>query len=196
MRTIMVLCTMVVAASSASAQGARVQGDLYLVTVAGEVRQGAANEVALVSRSVDPAEWGALCARQAREVLAATAAGIDSVGSANVSSALRLQMMRELTAFTDELRSGHNSERVAWLKSSATATSATGMNAHYDISQVPEGAYWLVAEMKLAGAAGYWMVPIDLGPGDKAVVDLDNTNMLPEGEFPCDAFPEGGPRAP
>jgi hypothetical protein len=184
------------------AQTATLRGDVYLVTRGGEVRQGAANEVALIPRSPDIEEgWVDMCARQ-REAFQQWDSGQDAkrkelealvqrAQGADEEIAARRLLQNHLGNTLAELGARIREEaaaRAQWIRSAAETRGSTGMQAHYQV-QVAPGDYWVFAEMRLGEEVNRWLVPIALTSGAESRVDLDNNNLLGPTMFGCDHNP-------
>jgi hypothetical protein len=184
------------------AQTATLRGDVYLVTRGGEVRQGAANEVALIPRSPDIVEgWVDMCARQ-REAHQQWESGQDAkrkelealvqrAQGADEEITARRILQDHLSNTLAELGARIREDAAArgqWIMSVAVTRGPTGMQAHYRV-QVPPGDYWVFAEMRLGEEVNRWLVPVALTSGAESRVDLDNNNLLGPRMFNCDHNP-------
>ncbi|MEQ1856162.1 MAG: hypothetical protein ABL963_06825 [Longimicrobiales bacterium] len=169
---------------------ATIEGDLYLLTRGGEIRQGAANEVALIERRPLIAErWGAICEAQAAVRVEAdnrsSTQMIDSINQLPPNQrgpALQEAIVRNearMEALMAEVRQKRD-ERFAFLRSLAIRQAPTGMQAHYRM-EAPPGDYWLFAVMMLGDVPNIWLHPVTLTGATPLTVDLDNTNVEPTG---------------
>jgi len=157
--------------SGLSAQS-RIEGDLYLLSSSGEVKPGAANEVALIPRGPAVVEaWRAMCEDQEAE-------------SERVNSAIEGRDPREGLAMLLAMVGLQRDEKFELLRSLSTVRSGTGMAAHYEI-EAPQGDYWLFATMPLGDVVHSWLHAVTLS-GAAQRVDLDNGNVSTGGQLACD----------
>jgi len=154
-----------------------IEGDLYLLTQSGDVRAGAANEVALIPRVAAVAErWSALC-REQDETFQALNAQLD----ARLAATPRADQLRVGQANLAELLAAarrHGDERDILIRSMAVARAGTGMQAHFRM-EAPPGSYWLFAKMNLGEVPYVWFVPVVMRDGESIRLDLDNNNLRP-----------------
>lgn len=176
--------------SPLGAQTATVEGDVYLVTRGGDVKKGAAREVALIPANAALADdWEALCGEQ--EQTSRTFTELPEPETVEETE----RRVSELLA----LFAAQGQERAAIVRKAAVATAPTGMDAHYEVEVAP-GLYLLFAEMTLPAAnqvrgisvpdnTHRWLVPITLEPNESLRLDLDNKNLMESRAFNCDHNP-------
>jgi len=188
--------------SALAAENGIIQGDVYLVTRSGEVRQGAANQIFLIPRDIDLSEeWRNVCSSQKADFDAIQANNnqrsaeldrlVDTASSSSVAQRYREDYIEHLeyslSSLQDAVRT-QSRERTEWIISKAQSQAPTGMRAHYEFSLAP-GLYWLFAEMQLGSNFNRWLVPIEIESGDALTLDLDNNNLLAPTKFNCDNQP-------
>lgn len=173
-----------------------IEGDLYFVTQAGEIRQGAANTVYLIPKSAQLiSSFDELCSKQEErsreslaqqksteqelERLAITAGPRQSEHMANYSAFLQ----KSLNTLQSEISRDYDEKKQLFTSLSANQV-ATGMQAHYRF-ETEAGSYWIYAMMKVGAAETLWLVSADIEANAKKNIDLDNNNALPQGALSC-----------
>lgn len=191
----LLLCNVVQAAEFGS-----VEGDMYLVTQSGEVKQGAANQVYLIPQKQNYSNlYTELCDQQ-KEASSSIQAENNRLGEEfksridNATGSSQQQQLR--SEFIEHLEFSLNSltsiiriqaeERSTWIRLLAVNSLSTGMRAHYSL-ETEAGDYLLFAEMQLGNNSNRWLVPISVTTGNSLTVDLDNNNLIPSGKFNCDS---------
>lgn len=158
---------------------ASVEGDVYLLNRGGDVKPGAANEIALLRiDNVLREKWKALCESQA-ESFRARHVIRDSIEKTLKSPQEKLDFIDATLKWMGESVAENRRERAALLKSNAVALSPTGMKAHYEFRNVAAGEYWLFGEMSLGDMPYWWLHRLTLKSGESQRIDLDNTRVLP-----------------
>lgn len=160
----------------------RIEGDLYLVTKSGDVKRGAANEVALFKfRFVKGDEFRRFCAEQKARILEAHPGfAIDSfevllgTGKAVAAKAM-LDAAGVSLAKSMTVRQQAIEEEAAFLQTLADQTAPTGINGHYVFERVPPGKYFLFATMSLGDQYYHLQEIVQVNAGAKASKDLDNS---------------------
>ena len=167
-------------ATTLEGQSASIDGDLYLITEAGDIVPGAANLVGLISRSTNVRQaYLDLC-----EVQIANVESMDTRIKATVDSLSTIDRDKAIIFATasigvlEALFLEHREAVVDLLLAHASYSSKTGMAAHYSMADVEPGNYYLFAQMTLRKVPYSWYVPVDLAVGDELKLDLDNTNVL------------------
>lgn len=130
------------AAGSVQAQGATVEGDVFLATNAGAVMKGAALTVRLAPVTPQLAQTIVGACEAGEKALASPPSGIAAVAPNDppflVEKKRETHAMSAAAIARDRLR--------VVLDSSAARTARTGMDAHYRFADVPAGRYVMSAE--------------------------------------------------
>lgn len=187
--------------SAQSSKTATIEGDLYVLTVGGDVKKGAANTVYLLRRdSASLAPMIATCQRaKLSDVRAAAGDSIAAIMLRAIRVAPRAgfdTVARNATVSASVERSKAASEYADLKVQAARAavqTSGTGMAAHYKLSAVPFGQYLLFAEMQLENRRYRWWTSIDVTTPGPITRDLDNS-QLGDDDMICPPPPPPPPR--
>ena len=178
-------------AASGGARGS-VQGDVYLVTKAGDVKRAAGNTVYLIPESagtaiLSPEE----CTARSQLADVASAGARLATSSARVErlapgeapagvadTAARRTAVDSTSADSAAARAG------AYLRAGVQASAPTGVNAHYQFTGVRPGRYYLLAETEIDSSHYQWLTAVALRPGQRLTRDLD-TSVASEGRVYC-----------
>ena len=83
---------------------------------------------------------------------------------------------RSMKLMLSAAKGAMDSVRNAWY-SHAVSVVSSGVSAHFRISGIRPGAYFLAAEWSLASDRHDWVVPISINRGANLLLDLDNSNV-------------------
>lgn len=178
----------------AAGGGARgsVQGDVYLVTKAGDVKRAAGDTVYLIPESagtviLSPEE----CTARTR------LADLASVGARVATSSARVERLlpgetpsgladtaSRRTAVDSTSADSAAARASAYLRAGVQASSPTGVNAHYQFTGVRPGRYYLLAETDIDSSHYQWLTSVAVRPGQRLARDLDNS-VVSEGRVYC-----------
>lgn len=172
---------------------ARLQGDLYLRTVSGDVTRGAAARVALVPAGASyQAWWKAACDSsdvESRRKEATDSVSRTRMGLEEQMAFLQSRITQLPLEFRDELQ-----QRIDSLGSLATKAARADVTGHYRIDSIPPGDYWVSAGLTLGQLVYQWWIPITVHPADSTRLDLDNSNALGR-PIQCPQVPPTFPRS-
>lgn len=167
------------AGAQASRSGGTVEGDVYLVTTNGDVKVGAALEVALIPKRSDvTTRWDAICQVQGEATLRqgkADSVAFDNLQPAEAERFLAARL-RDYVANVVPLAR----QRAVVLRTASIAVSPTGAKGRYAFNNVPAGEYLVFAEMMLRDDLTWWIVPVRIPAHGQVALDLDNNNALQE----------------
>ena len=169
-----------------------VEGDVYFVTKAGDVKKAAANTVLLVRQSAQlRTELDRACAQIKSRSMEVHS---DSEIAALFLEQLQIDLLvhpkggRDVDSSTAHVKAGEarlsesrarlDSARTridSFLRSETVANSPTGMNAHYRFVDVLPGGYILLAFTKVGDVDYTWFAPFTARTGQAATIDLDNS---------------------
>ncbi len=147
-------------------QGASIEGDVYLLNKAGDVKKGAAGTVGLlpVGPKTDAAVMAACSVNSAK-----TSVAIKAIKAAGAS--VDAQTAALFATMNQEVE-----DRITQLMTAAVMRSPTGMDAHYRFPGVKPGRYIIISYMKMGKDTEPWAVPVTVASGKSLRIDLDNNN--------------------
>jgi hypothetical protein len=144
-----------------------IEGDLYVLTQAGETRRLPAHEVIVVRRGFVES----VIAPQCRKSDSAYFAKSDRKLSPQEVTALLTKSLRDTAPDSVIVRLRGS------LDSAAAGRAKTNVNAHFRIEGIPPGDYTIFAHSYLRSQHVRWMVPVHVLGGQSLAVDLDPSNM-------------------
>jgi hypothetical protein len=174
---LLLLTALVFGSARLGAQSATVEGDVYLLNKAGDVKKAAAGTVALLLSGPSlQKSWLSVC--KAYETV------WDSASAVHATLPLD-QSKRSVDALYERT----SMQKIRTIMKTGR-TSPTGMNAHFRFSRVKPGKYVLVSWMQLGTQLMTWQLPIVVSPGQQLTVDLDNNTVRKDAPSCGTAFPE------
>lgn len=170
-------------AASKASHVSVIEGDVYLVTKAGDTKKGAGLIVQLVRRDDTlQVRLDAICAafrakdtvytriwEQFRAQLNGPAARVDRWPiSADSSVRIRYAIAAAQSSMEAAIR--------AEVSQRTVASAPTGMSAHYRLSDISAGEYVVTAEWSIGETRYVWWSPVRLRDQQVLRLDLDNSN--------------------
>ena len=141
-----------------------VWGSVFVTTWAGELKELADLEIALVPRSKGfEDEWQALRLKYGDQYRATSDASADSAPDASLRGKLA------------DIETAYLAARKSFFGSSAVARARTDAHGAYRFPSVTTGSYYLFCEARLRGESLGWMVPVEVLSGG-IKIDLSNGN--------------------
>lgn len=166
----------------ASAQGATIEGDVYLLMKSGDTKRGSGRIVQLVPLAGEFAEAKAkLCTAMTSRIDYLLGPYADSVNT-EIAAAQKKRDRIAVLSFEGKrdvlLRQLNDSARTLLLdlmQKHATGTTGSGMNAHFVFSGVQPGRYAIYSEWTISDNEYAWWAPVSVLQGARLVRDLDNS---------------------
>jgi hypothetical protein len=146
-----------------------IEGDVYLMLQSGQTSKISAAVVALVAADSAAADRLRVCHASEPDsfrILTESARGYPD------------QKTRDAIARWSNIFWTRNELVAGSLRGRVLRSGRTGMEAHYRIDSVAPGSYALWAEAEVAGRRYAWLVPVTVAAGQRASVDLDNSNVI------------------
>jgi hypothetical protein len=162
-----------------------IEGDVFVLTKAGDIKKGAANRVYLLPVPVViDSEFASFCrAKTARYDSLFKA--LDDLTDTMTNKELKRLTLRDERARLSRMADAYTVRMYELLSSRAINDSPTGLAAHYSLTGITAGKYVVFAKMPLGGDILNWFVPVALKDGSHVKLDLDNSNLTAL-EFDCD----------